>query len=71
MEWKGFGEPKPVVDAYRQSLGETLNPLIEEGYAIERLLEPRPSEDLRRLHPDSYGKLAESPAFLCFRARKP
>lgn len=71
MEWKGFGEPKPVVDAYRRSLEETLNPLIEAGYRIEHLLEPRPSVELRRLHPESYGKLPERPAFLCVRERKP
>ena len=71
MEWKGFGEPRPVIDAYRRPLEEIVNPLIEAGYAIERVLEPRPSEELKRLHPDSYGKLAERPAFLCVRARKP
>jgi SAM-dependent methyltransferase len=71
MEWKGFGEPKPVIDSYRRSLQDTLNPVIEAGYVIERLLEPRPSEEVRRVNPESYRKLAEKPAFLCVRARKP
>jgi len=70
IEWKGFGEPKPVIDGYRRSLQDTLNPVIEAGYVIERLLEPRPSEAVRRVNPESYAKLAEKPAFLCIRARK-
>ena len=44
MEWTGFGEPKPTIHSYRRSLGETLNPVIEAGFVLERLVEPRPTE---------------------------
>src|SRR6516165_10510035 len=47
MEWKSFGEPRPEVQMYRRPLQEIVNPLIAAGFILERLVEPRPTEDLR------------------------
>jgi SAM-dependent methyltransferase len=71
MEWKSFGEPKPVIEAIRRPLAAILNPLAEAGYALDRVLEPFPAEEIRRVKPETYDELAKRPAFLCVRARKP
>lgn len=68
--WKGFGDPQPVVTAYRRPLGAVFNPLIEAGWIMERILEPRPSDAYRAADPAFYEKLARAPFFLCVRARR-
>lgn len=69
-EWKGFDRVKVYMPTYRRSLEETLNPLIDAGFCIERILEPRPTEEFRRADPGDYEELLQRPAFLCIRARK-
>jgi len=68
LDWKGFGEPKPHVRAYRRPFGAIINPLIEAGWSIDRVLEPRPSEELKAADPLFYEKLARMPYFICIRA---
>ncbi len=70
MTWRGFGEPDPVVKAYRRSLADALNPLIDAGFILDRLLEPRPTEEFRAADPEYYAILNRQPGFLCIRARK-
>jgi len=69
--WGGFGEPRPLVQWFRRPLGAMLNPLVEAGFALDRLLEPRPTEEFRRADPEEYAQLMRAPCFLCGRARKP
>ncbi|WNZ27452.1 class I SAM-dependent methyltransferase [Leptolyngbya sp. NK1-12] len=71
MEWRGFGEPYPVVTSYRRSWQAVLNPLIEAGFVLEQILEPQPTEQFRLTDPVGYAKLMCEPGFLCIRARKP
>ena len=71
LEWKGFGEPRPLVGFYRRPLGAMLNPLIEAGFALDRVLEPLPTEEFRDAAPEEYGRLLRGPDFLCVRARRP
>jgi hypothetical protein len=68
-EWSGFGIPVRV-PSFRRSLGETINPLLEAGFVVERILEPVPTEDFRAAEPDDYEKLTRRPGFMCVRARK-
>jgi len=68
--WKGFGEPYPVVKSYRRPLGAMLNPLIGAGFAIDRVLEARPAEQMREADPRHYEELMRQPGFLCIRAIK-
>ena len=68
-EWRGFGVPVRV-PSYRRSLGETLNSLLEAGFALERILEPVPTDDFREAEPEDYEKLIKRPGFMCVRARK-
>ncbi len=68
-EWHGFGTPWQV-RFYRRSLQEVLNPLLEAGFALQRILEPRPTEEFRLADPKDYEELSREPGFLCVRAVK-
>ncbi len=70
MQWKGFGEPYPVVKSYRRPLSAILNPLVEAGFTLDRLLEPRPTEEFKKADPRHYEELIREPGFLCVRALK-
>ena len=67
--WKGFGVPV-YVPGYRRPLSAMLNPLIDAGFAIDRILEPRPTEEFRRAEPEDYERLMRKPGFWCVRARR-
>ncbi len=70
MQWRGFGEPYPVIKYYRRSLSAILNPLLEAGFALDRLLEPQPTKEFKKAEPHHYEELIREPGFLCVRARK-
>jgi SAM-dependent methyltransferase len=67
--WRGFRKPVPV-RSLRRPLGELVNRLTGAGFAIDRFLEPRPTDEFREADPEDYGKLMRRPGFLCVRARK-
>jgi len=68
-EWTGFGMPVRV-PYYRRPLNALVNPLLEAGFILERLLEPTPTEQFREKEPQEYEELSKRPGFLCVRARK-
>lgn len=68
-EWRGFG-PAVRVPYYRRPLSAMLHPLLEAGFILERLLEPRPVPEFEDHDPADYEKLMRQPGFICFRARK-
>jgi SAM-dependent methyltransferase len=68
-EWTGFGTPVQV-PSYRRPLGAMINPLLEAGFALDRLLEPIPTEKFRQQAPQYYEELSRRPGFLCVRAVK-
>ena len=55
---------------YRRPLTAISQDLNAAGFFIERLLEPQPTEDFRRVHPEGYERLTKNPWFLVVRARK-
>jgi SAM-dependent methyltransferase len=59
--WRGFGKPVRV-PSYRRPLSEVINPLIETGFTLDRILEPLPTPE--------YEQLMRSPGFMCVRAVK-
>ena len=67
--WHGFGMPVSV-PSYRRPLGAVLNPLVEAGFSLDRLLEPLPTEQFKIAEPQDYEKLVHSPGFMCIRAVK-
>jgi len=70
MYWTGFGEPYPYVEAYRRPLAEILNAIVDSGWIFDRLIEPRPSPEVKKISEALYESLMRSPAFICVRARR-
>ena len=66
-EWTNYGV---MVPSYRRPFQDVFDPLLENGFRIEKVLEPRPTEACERIAPRVYKKLNENPWFLCIRARK-
>jgi SAM-dependent methyltransferase len=69
MEWTGFAIPIRM-SWFRRPLSAVINPLIATGFCLDRLLEPRPTDDFRRQDPEGYADLMRRPGFLCVRAVK-
>ena len=68
-EWTGFGTPV-VMPSFRRPLAAVFNPLIDAGFVLDRVLEPRPVEAFRDAEPETYERLMRQPGFLCIRAVK-
>lgn len=66
--WTGFGS-KIRMPSFRRSLEETINPFVETGFRIERLLEPKPTPAFRDADPRHFEELTQRPCFLCIRAQ--
>jgi SAM-dependent methyltransferase len=64
--WRGFGDPVDVT-FYRRPLEETLNPALEAGLRLDRVLEAKPTERFREKRPDAYDRVSRKPTFLCLR----
>ncbi|RYZ28997.1 MAG: class I SAM-dependent methyltransferase [Chitinophagaceae bacterium] len=67
--WNGFGQPVEV-NSFRRSLSECLSPLTDNGFYIDKLVEPKPTKEFERLDARHYKELNEFPAFMCIRAIK-
>jgi SAM-dependent methyltransferase len=67
--WKGFGTPIEV-NSYRRPLGACITPLTDNGFVIDKLLEPKPTEEFKILDPRHYDELNSFPSFICIRAIK-
>ena len=65
--WNGFGQPVEV-HSYRRSLQECIIPIVNNGFYIDQLIEPRPVKEFEKLDPRYYKKLNEFPAFMCISA---
>jgi len=63
--WKWVGR----VEFFRRSLTEICASLADARLAIEKLVEPIPTEEFRIARPDSYERLLMQPEFLIIRAR--
>lgn len=65
--WKGFGNPVEVYN-YRRPLEACIAPLTENGFYIEKLVEPRPTAEFEQYDPRHYAELNAFPGFMCLRA---
>ena len=63
--WEGVG----TVRFYRRPISRIVNDLAAAGFAIERMVEPLPTEEFRRRRPDHYERMLRQPNFLLIRAR--
>lgn len=68
-DWRGFGS-RVYVPSYRRSLEETLAPFGDVGLLIERVVEPRPTEEFEKVDPRHYHELMELPGLMHVRAVK-
>jgi SAM-dependent methyltransferase len=69
MTWKGFGV-EVSMPSYRRPLEAMIEPLHEAGFLVERILEPRPTEEYRTADPEGYEVVSKRATFLCVRARR-
>lgn len=67
--WKDFGKPVEV-NSFRRPLSECIMPLTNNGFYIDKLIEPKPTKDFELADPKHYKELNEFPAFMCIRAVK-
>lgn len=63
--WEGVG----TVRFFHRPLCDIVNALADAGFAIERMVEPEPSEAFRQARPESWERLMRQPAFLLVLAR--
>lgn len=67
--WGGFGK-RVEVNSYRRPLDYCISAFTDNGFYIDKLLEPRPVAEFEALDPKHFKELNEFPAFLCIRAVK-
>lgn len=67
--WKGFGKPV-VMPSYRRPWREVLMPLVENGFQLLELVEPKPTADFLAADPFRYYRVAHRPCFLCILAQR-
>ena len=67
--WRGFGKPVRVT-SYRRPLSTFFECLHSAGFHLDKLIEPQPTEDFKRVNPEDWDKVRRSPSFICIRARK-
>lgn len=66
MWWKGWGEPV-LMSSYRRPLGMMTEALYEAGFAIEKIVEAKPTPKYQEADPEGYEKVSKRPSFLCMR----
>lgn len=58
------------VNSFRRPLHECLSPMTDNGFYIDKLVEPKPTKEFEALDPRHYKELNEFPSFLHIRAIK-
>ena len=67
--WDSFSK-KVTMPGYYHSLGSLSDALTNNGFLIEKILEPRPTEEFKLNDEKHYHELMNFPGFICFKARK-
>jgi hypothetical protein len=68
-EWN-MGNEKIKIQFYRRPLNKLLQPLINNGFSIEKILEPEPTIEFKEKLPEAYERLLKRPNFLFIKAKK-
>ncbi|MCK8501630.1 class I SAM-dependent methyltransferase [Myxococcus fulvus] len=55
---------------YRRPLADILNALSEAGWMLDRVVEPKPHDDMKAADPRLFEELSQAPGFICIRARR-
>ena len=59
-----------MMPVYYHRLSSITDALVDTGFVIDTVLEPKPTDDFRKVDPINYEKLMKFPLFVCIRARK-
>lgn len=84
-DWKHFGdsyfsdewvdlhisEDLPPIHFQRNTIEGFVGELLDAGFALEQLVEPRPVPELEAIDPEAFAKLNERPSFLAARLHRP
>jgi SAM-dependent methyltransferase len=68
-EWT-MGEERIKVQFYRRPLSKILQPLIDNGFYIEKIIEPELTEKFKEKSPEVYERFSKRPNFLFVKGRK-
>ena len=69
--WKGFAAEPVIVPDYYRSFEDILNPLVEAGFSIRKLIETKPVDALKEFDPDKYDRYSKFPSFMVIEAESP
>lgn len=58
------------VPYYRRPLSAMVAPLLTNGFTVDALVEPQPTDEFAEAAPERYEKESTHPVFLCIRARQ-
>ncbi|MEO5681592.1 MAG: class I SAM-dependent methyltransferase [Chitinophagaceae bacterium] len=67
--WTSFGTPIEI-NSYRRSLQACIAPLTDNGFYIDKLVEPVPVAEFEQYDAKHFKELNAFPAFMCIRAIK-
>jgi len=67
--WKGFGKHVEM-NSFRRPLSEYFEPLINNGFYIDKLVEQKPTKDFEKSDPKRFHALNKFPGFISIRAIK-
>ena len=67
--WNGFGAPIEI-NSFRRSLQSCFMPILNNGFVIDKLIEPKPVDEFEEHDKKHFKELNEFPAFMCIRAIK-
>lgn len=67
MTWTGAGE-EVNVPFYRRPVSEVNDPLVDTGFRVDQLVEPKPRETFGEKQPEYDEIRLPSPTFLCARS---
>ncbi len=56
---------------WHQPLSDTINQLIETGFILDKVIEPKPTEGFKDISPRHYERLSKIPEIVIFKAHKP
>lgn len=68
-EYNKFGK-KTLIRYYKRPLNEIINPVINAGFCIEQLSEPKPTNEFKELCPEYWNILVNQPEYLIIKATK-
>lgn len=67
--WRGFGQPVEV-NSFRRPLSECFGPITDNGFYIDKVVEPKPTPEFEKMDPIHFKELSEFPVFMCIKAVK-